>query len=379
MSLFWNKYSRNLVLQFVPFFPIRKNQVLCLCWSGTYYNCNPRAIVERMSEMGLLTDTSRKFNVFFAFLQPQKYQDIMPEGVHAVMLGSYDYYRLLATSRFIISNTHFGGESIWPFPKRKGQIYIQTMHGGHGIKKIEHDAILSDWYVKMMIEDTSRIDLMLSDSVYLTQLYRSAFKYSGEVLEYGLPRNDIFFQPRTQLLGEKRYLVYAPTFRNNGRRDVYGFDVDTIISALEKRFGGEWYIRVSSHPNMRGYYKSIYDFSHPRLIDIGGQDLQEYLPESDALITDYSSSEMDFSLTGRPVLQLCIDRHDYDRGFYIQPEELPFPYAEKEEELVRNILTFDEEKYKRDLEKFNRDTIGLKETGHASDFVVRWMLQHITD
>lgn len=349
---------------------------MCVCWSGTQYNCNPRAIVETMAEMGLTEGPSKQFNVYFAFSEPNKFKSELPKGVHAVVLGSCEYYKLISTSQFIISNTHIGGESIWPMSKRKGQIYIQTLHGGHGIKKVEHDADLPDFYVKIINEDSSRINLMLSDSVYMSNELRSAFKYSGEVLECGLPRNDIFYKQQSTALNEKRYLIYAPTFRNNGRKDVYGFDVDRIIQAFETRFGGEWYIRVSSHPNMRTYYHEIYDFSHPRLIDIGGQDLQQFLPVSDALITDYSSAEMDFSLTGRPVFQLCRDRNDYDRGFYINPEDLPFPYAENDDELERNVLNFDEQKYKAELDVFNRDVIGLKETGHASEAVVQWMLNH---
>lgn len=375
MNLFWNSHTRSFVLRLFSLLPIRRGRLMCICWGGTQYNCNPRAIVEKMAEMGLTNGKSRQFDVYFAFLDPQKFQKELPVGVNAVALGGCDYFRLLSTSQFIISNTRFGGGIFWPMSKRKGQVYIMTNHGGHGIKKIEHDAVLSSNYMKVADEDTNRIDLVFSDSTFLTKVRRSAYQYSGEVLECGVPRNDVFFKQQSSL-DEKRYLIYAPTFRNNGRKDVYGFDVDRIIQAFETRFGGEWYIRVSSHPNMRTYYHEIYDFSHPRLIDIGGQDLQQFLPVSDALITDYSSAEMDFSLTGRPVFQLCRDRNDYDRGFYINPEDLPFPYAENDDELERNVLNFDEQKYKAELEAFNRDVIGLKETGHASEAVVQWMLDH---
>ena len=104
---------------------------------------------------------------------------------------------------------------------------------------------------------------------------------------------------------------------------------------------------------------------------------QPLLASSDALITDYSSAEMDFSLTKRPVFQLCKDRADYDRGFYINPESLPFPYAETDDQLVSNILNFDNEKYQSELEQFNREVIGLNETGHASEAVVEWMINKL--
>lgn len=43
----------------------------------------------------------------------------------------------------------------------------------------------------------------------------------------------------------------------------------------------------------------------------------------------------------------------------------------------RNVLqidNFDKDKYLLDLERFNKNVIGLKETGNASCSVVEWML-----
>lgn len=371
LRIIWNKKTRSAVLWLLRFFPLRKGQVVCASWGGAKYNCNPRAIAEEISRQGL-----KSLTVYFAFEEPAKFEKELANGVNAIKIGSLKYYYILATSQFIIFNIRMSG-LFFPY-KKKGQYYIQTQHGGHGIKKVEFDAELPDSYLKVAEEDTKRTDLMLSDSKYWTNIYRTSYRYKGEILEVGLPRNDVFFRD-AQLNKEegKKYVIYTPTFRSNGRRDVYGFDYDKVIAALENRFGGEWYIRISSHPNMQAYYKEIYDFSHPRLIDIGGEDLQPYLLSSDILITDYSSAEMDFSLTKRPIFQLCKDRRDYDRGFYVNPEDLPFPYAETDEQLLENIVNFDNEKYKRELEAFNKDVIGLNETGHASEAVVEWMLNKL--
>lgn len=373
MNLLWNRYTRSIMLRLVQCLPIRRGRVMCVCWGGEQYTCNPKAIALELIK-------HKEFDVWFAFLQPDKFVSSLPQGIHVVEIGSLDYFKLLASSRFVIANTRFAGGLFWPMPKKNNQYYIQTMHGPHGVKKVEFAAsdTLPIAYIQAANKDNYCIDLMLSNSDYSTERCRSAFRYDGEILEQGLPRNDVFFDSKFAKTTEssyRKYLIYTPTFRNNGRRDVYGFDVDKVVSALESRFGGEWYIRISSHPNMRGYYREVYDFSHPRLIDVGNEDLQPLLLTSDALITDYSSAEMDFSLTGRPIFQLCKDRQDYDRGFYLNPETLPFPYAETEEQLVLNILSFDADKYAKDLEAFNRDVIGLHEIGHASEAVVEWMIK----
>lgn len=377
MNLIWNRHTRNLMLRLVQLLPIRRGRVMCVCWGGEKYNCNPKAITDKMLEMGHLS-SDRLFNVTYAFCNPKEYLQDVPSEIASVEIGTLRYYYLLATSRFIISNTRLGGGLWWPFNKRKGQRYIFTGHGGNGIKKIEFDAdSLSKKYLEIAEKDTSRIDLFLSGSSFRSKVIRSAYRYEKEILEAGTPRNDMLIRNGCLYTsGTKKYLIYTPTFRNNGRRDVYGFDIDRVVDVLEKRFGGEWYIRISSHPNMRFYYRKIYDFSHPRMIDVGEEELQPLLETSDALITDYSSAEMDFAILRRPIFQLCRDKSDYDRGFYIEPEKLPFPYAENDDELVRNIMEFDNKKYLSELEAFNNNVIGLKETGHAAEAVVNWMIQH---
>lgn len=388
---------RSTTLWMIRFLPINKKRIMCVCWGGKKYNCNPKAITDAL----LRRQDAQGIQIVYAFDEPEQFADILPEGVQSVEIGSLRYYYLLATSHLIIANTRFVG-LMWPFAKKSSQIYIQTQHGGHGIKKVELDVrdALTEEYITNAIEDTKRTDLMLSDSRYWTRVYRTAYQYGGEVLESGLPRNDVFFAgneeknafkqkaldyivkhnsiSNPQELSEAKFLIYTPTFRNNQRRDVYGFDVDKVVRALEERFGGVWYILVSSHPNMLDYYREVYDFSNPRLLDVGTYpELQELLVVSDALITDYSSAEMDFSLTSRPVFQLIRDREDYDRGTYLDPRSLPFPYAENDDALVNNILTFDEEKYHSDLNDFNTNVIGLNETGHAADNVAEWIMQHI--
>ena len=128
---------------------------------------------------------------------------------------------------------------------------------------------------------------------------------------------------------------------------------------------------------MRSYYHEIYDFSNPHLVDVGQEDLQPILVSSDAAITDYSSAGFEFALTGNPCFLLCRDLEDYDRGVYFDMKSLPFPYAETDDQLVSNILNFDNEKYLSELEQFNREVIGLNETGHASEAVVEWMINKL--
>ena len=44
-NLIWNSKSRKIVVVFLrTFMPIRKGRVLCVCWGGRKYGCNPKSI-----------------------------------------------------------------------------------------------------------------------------------------------------------------------------------------------------------------------------------------------------------------------------------------------------------------------------------------------
>lgn len=378
--IIWNSHTRSLVLSILGKLPILYNNVLCICWGGNKYGCNPKAITDEILRRKANGEDMPK--VYYAFNDANSFVHGLPKGIDAIRFCSLRFFFLLATSRYIISNTRISNIT-WPFAKKKGQYYIQTMHGGHGMKRQELEVCdsLSKEYVQMLYEDAARTDLMLSDSTFWTNLARTIFAYpKGEILEVGLPRNDIFFDEKVKASMEesnrdnKRYLIYCPTFRNNGDTSVYGFDVDRVVGALEHRFEGEWYIRVHCHPNMLDVFHDIYDFSHPRMIDVASEDLQTLLVTSDAAITDYSSAGFEFALTHRPVFLLARDVKEYDRGMYFNPRELPFPFAENDDELCSQIENFDNDKYLSDLKKFNGDVIGLKETGKAASAVVDWIV-----
>jgi len=384
--IIWNTYTRPFVIFLFRFLPIKKKRCLFICWNGNKYGCNPKAIADELNRV------DKSYETAFAFVEPNRFVSKLPNMCHAIELGSLFYYYYIATSKIIVSNTRF---STLFFPYKKySQKYIFTGHGSFGIKKIEFDAetVLPADYLKLAVNDTKRIDLMLSNATFRTQVFRTAYRYNGEVLEYGIPRNDILFNsseecilkskksfvstflPNNKMpINELKFLIYAPTFRANTNISNYNINFCDVLKSLETRFGGVWYALISSHPNMLSFYRDIYDFSNDKLIDIAKLDLQPILLISDALITDYSSIEMDFSLLNKPVFQLCKDFDTYDRGFYISPKDLPFPFSENEVELCRNICQFDLDKYLERLNIFNKQVVEIKDSGKASAYVVDWI------
>ena len=67
----------------------------------------------------------------------------------------------------------------------------------------------------------------------------------------------------------------------------------------------------------------------------------------------------------------------YDRGYYYDFKELPFPLAQSGEELKEVIANFDRSAYLNRLDLFLNDTLGLKERGVAAKELARWMRQRM--
>jgi CDP-glycerol glycerophosphotransferase len=223
-----------------------------------------------------------------------------------------------------------------------------------------------------------------------TRLQRERFWYDGEILERGIPRNDIFFdtarhaQLRSHIAKhygidpQSRIVLYAPTFRVDHSMEPYTIDWNGVIPAISRMFNDDKVtVLVRMHPNLIGKV----DTSH--LVDFEGvrdatryHDMQELLSVADMLITDYSSSMFDFAMQGRPCLLYATDADAYDRGFYFNLRELPFPIAENQEQLIETIEHFDDEAYTSRLNAFFPERIGLKEDGHASKALAEWMVAH---
>lgn len=381
---FWNRFVRKYVhWLFWHYLPIDSRRVL-LKDKTNDYRCNPRAIAEYLAE----SPEGESYDIWMAV-------DVIPNHsynsrIHFVEYNSISFFYCCHTAHFLIYNDGFWIQE----PKRPNQILIETLHGPLGLKRVGLDGQNWESYRRIFKKAAADTDLALSPGKSFTEIIiKKAYNYKGEVLEYGTPRNDVLFKGketiekykqnlriRFNLPADARLLLYAPTFRadfGQAKKDrVYEFDGARVIEALQSRFGGKWYLIVHVHPLLKSVYRSLYNFGDCDFID-GSQieDVQDILLGIDALLTDYSSVEMDFMLMKKPIFQYCRDWKNYDRGFYCNPQDLPFPFADNNELLIKNILNFDEPVYLQKLISY-QSQIGLREEGVASKALAEWMAKH---
>jgi CDP-glycerol glycerophosphotransferase len=201
-------------------------------------------------------------------------------------------------------------------------------------------------YVARVDQMIGEWSLLLSPSPWATQRFRSAFRYRGDVLEAGYPRNDALLDgsgqeraatisKRLGLARSKKVMLYAPTFRDDqrvGKRFTFALPID--LDALLAAVGEEYEIVVRLHPIIRGKVKLPWGVHEAG----AGFEMEDLLAATDVLVTDYSSIMFDFSVLDRPIVFYVPDLERYRdslRGFYFDFEaKAPGPLVRTTAELI---------------------------------------------
>ena len=366
---------RSLFQEFHAF-PMQENKIVCSNFSGKGYGCNPKYIAEA------LLATQKKLDIVWLCSK----RDSVPASVRSVPFTTKEAIRELATAHVIISNV------LNPvgFIKRPGQICINTWHGAVPLKKIGFDNPANKdkkgrVKIKYGVRNSAtfpNVDLMTSNSRFGTAMYRSAFGYGGEVLECGCPRNDVLLDTPSQLKERvcrslhipqgKKIVLYAPTYRKKFLTDAFTLDYTSLLDGL----GQEYVLLLRMHPRMIDASKNL-QYTSDFINASSYPDMQELMAVADILVTDYSNTMFEFAMTGRPVFLFATDIEEYrkQRDYYFDIYDLPFPVHTTTESLISGIKAFDEKQYRKTVDAFMADKVGVFESGRASQAVASVILQ----
>lgn len=238
-----------------------------------------------------------------------------------------------ANSKMILVDDYM--ELLFKMHKREGTTLIQLWHacgafktfgcsrmgkkGGQGIRSLNHRSY----------------DYATVSSKEIAKFYAEGFGLSLEkVVATGVPRTDIFFDEKyknkvvrkfykkyPQLEG-KKILLFAPTFRGNGKNTGY-YPVELFdVNKLYEELGKEYAIVIKHHPFVKNR-NPIQEEYKDYIIDLSkNSELNDLLFVTDVLITDYSSVVFEASLLNIPMLFYVFDLEQYiaTRGFYYEYE-----------------------------------------------------------
>ena len=325
-------------------FPIQKKRIVFEAYYGKGFEDSPSVIASELAKQGI--------DGLEMIWLVRKIEDAksLPLNIRPIKRFSLAELYYISTAKVWIDNCRKNRGIV----KRKSQYYIQTWHGGLGAKKVEKDAVdsLSPGYVKNAIHDSKIADLFLSGSRWETDLFRKSFWYDGEVLEEGLPRNDIFFRANDSIIKKVRLFyqldnnvkiaIYAPTFRQSETVYCYDLDYEKVLGELSVNWGNKWVILIRMHPSAM-ILQHEFKYSEGILNGSLYPEMNDLIIASDLLISDYSSCMFDAMLVNKRVIRYASDIKLYsaERGFYFDYDELPFPLAENNDEMSVCIRNYD--------------------------------------
>lgn len=270
--------------------------------------------------------------------------------VKIIQKRNKQYYKYLATARFLINNNTF-----YPnFVKREEQTYVNTWHGTP-LKALGKD-VLGDNLG--MYSNAQRnfyaADYLVCPNSYtaehMIQAYDIGSSYTGKFAETGYPRTDLTLcgdrdkiRADMGIRDDECLILYVPTWRDTPKRYSTAFNnIDEVIINIERimnRLPPKYVLRARVHHMQKDMLKKRnLDCLAPDTVDTNA-----LLVAADILITDYSSVFFDFLPRRKPILFFTYDSEKYliNRGTYMDLEELPGPQLKSIEEVIDALYNLD--------------------------------------
>ena len=362
-------------------FPINHRKILFMSYNGLKYNDSPKSISD------LLIENDSNLLVVWAFRDTNIELTDINSRIKIAYTGSFSYFFHIVTSQIIVVNDYLSSY----IPIRRNQVLLNTWHGGGSYKTVGMTAKSPSKYDKYFYTLHAKMTraFVSSSSYFESTVLERSFLFAGDVIKCGLPRNDILFKRNDHIPkkvrdyfdigGNKKLVLYAPTYRDISAKDnrdnpvsYIPININMTLEALEKRFGGIYCFLYRAHHIDKHFNSNdnCYDAtSYP--------DTQELLVAADALISDYSSTMWDYSLTKKPCFVYAPDIDEYvgARDFFMDIHKWPYPIAESNEELYQKISKFDLGTYTMHVTKY-LEMLGSHESGCATNTVVEKLIKY---
>ncbi|WP_427167013.1 bifunctional glycosyltransferase/CDP-glycerol:glycerophosphate glycerophosphotransferase [Streptomyces sp. C1-1] len=307
--------------------------VYCAYW-GRGYACNPAAIHAKARELAP--------HIRSVFLVEPDQAHTLPKDIEYAVIGSAKYWDVLARAKYLVNNANFADAVV----KREGSVHLSTQHGTP-LKKMGVDqatypvvAAATGSFAKLLAR-VDRWDYNLTSNRHSTEMWERAFPAAHETLEYGYPRNDVYYTATADDVARARRelgvpegktaVLYAPTHRDYHT----GFETGLDLEAFCEEAGEDVVVLLRAHY----FYDRGGARNTGRIIDVTAhRSAEDVCLAADALITDYSSIMFDYANLDRPMVVYVDDWDVYreTRGVYFDLLELPpGPVARTPEELAR--------------------------------------------
>lgn len=343
------RYGMSAVFQIWSVVVKTDNSLVLMNGHGYRYNDSPRAIYEKMMEIGI----ADKYQIVWALNDPDSCN--IPGNAKKVKMDTFEYFKTALKAKYWIAcvnierGLHF---------KKKSTVYLNTWHGASLNYVGNAVSGRNDFHFE-------HINYFCYNGEYEREFIKRDFNVRDEALiPTGYPRNDALyestdetrklFRKKFEIPDDKKIILYAPTWRES--EDGGGsFKLAPPIDwkKWEEKLSSKYVMFLRTHPyttelmNVK-FNSFVRDFiNYPQVNDL--------LIVADVLISDYSCIQLDYSILGRS--QICYG-YDYDsykavRGFYFDMEKtMPNGVMRDEDQVIEHLLTMNYEEDCRKSIKF---------------------------
>ncbi|MEV0186303.1 CDP-glycerol glycerophosphotransferase family protein [Streptomyces sp. NPDC050625] len=299
--------------------------------------CNPAAIAAKLAELAP--------RIHPVWVVTRDNAPLLPPGTDHVIPGTRRYWEVLATAKYLTSNVNFPNTVV----KRPDAIHLQTHHGTPlkrmGLDQMQHPAAAKGMDFAALLARIDKWDYSVSANSHSTRMWERAYPSRYVSLDYGYPRNDVFYsatasdiraiRARLGIAPGATAVLYAPTHRDYEA----GWTPRLDLAALADRLGENTVLLVRGHYFYGGAASPLAGLRRTgRVVDVSSYDpVEELSLAADALITDYSSIMFDYANLDRPIVIYADDWETYatTRGVYFDlMSEAPGQVARTQEELA---------------------------------------------
>lgn len=281
---------------------------------------------------------------------------------------SFNFIKNIANAKYTIIDDFF--PLVYPLKIRKGAKLIQVWHALGAFKRVGFSRLGKvGGPSPKSITHKNYTDVVVS-SESIVDNYAEAFQIAREKIHpLGVARTDFFFDNAKKeqainkiynmypILKNKRVILFAPTFRGNGKKSAYYPEKYFNINKIYENLDENEVLIIKNHPFIKKQMEISEKYAN-KVIDLTNySEINELLLITDILITDYSSTIFEYALLDKPIIYYVPDLEEYKktRDFYYNFEEYIFgEICKTQDELIQSLrnIQLDKEKLKIFKEKF---------------------------
>ena len=311
--------------------PPRVQQDLILFTSSEDYSGNPKALFLYMIEHGY----NERYRFVWLFERRENYFEFDIPNVSSICMYKEGKERSFAAQKAALSARYlfYSHNLNWVRNFRNEQTYIDLWHGCGYKGELKRDKT-KVYYDYLLVTGRKYIDIfreVMNDP-------------DGNIFDLGYPRNEFFTSSRSnaaaymrslkEKAGAEKTIIWMPTYRKSPverlSTDVQLGDTglpvvytDGDLQEIDDTCRKNGVLLIIKKHNLQTDYetagtqlKSVVFAGSDTLRD-EDVDLYEFMAQTDALLTDYSSAAIDYLLLDRPIGYTLDDYDEYEsaRGF----------------------------------------------------------------